>query len=270
MSSRLLAITLSALFAILLLPAPADASEASANLQALHRLHLAAQKSLGDFYMYNGMEGDQRYARMIADSLRVANQQLQQLTNMPGERSTRLNAQLKQSWSDYEGQLTTLMNALKSQGYTELQPVADMAARNRQVLDDSLALQLALQREGAFQAPPLVARSRQQSLLMQAIAVNYAARSASVGATFFGGNSEQPIEELVGEFARQLASLRETPQNTPQIASTLASVSSKWRYIEKSLQNYNENSVPFLVNKYSDSIIAGLEEVSSQYAAVQP
>jgi hypothetical protein len=49
----------------------------------------------------------------------------------------------------------------------------------------------------------------------------------------------------------------------------LNGVNSKWRYIEKSLMNYNENSVPFLVNKYSDSIIEGLESVSAQYSATQ-
>ena len=43
----------------------------------------------------------------------------------------------------------------------------------------------------------------------------------------------------------------------------------KWRYIEKSLQNYNQNSVPFLINKYSDRIIEDLEKVSGLYAAQQ-
>ena len=59
------------------------------------------------------------------------------------------------------------------------------------------------------------------------------------------------------------------PKNTPQIKQALTSIGTKWRYIEKSLQNYNENSVPFLINKYSDSIIDGLEGVSAQYAATQ-
>jgi hypothetical protein len=77
------------------------------------------------------------------------------------------------------------------------------------------------------------------------------------------------MEELVSEFASKLASMEKAPQNTPQITQTLNGVNSKWRYIEKSLMNYNENSVPFLVNKYSDSIIEGLESVSAQYSATQ-
>lgn len=41
----------------------------------------------------------------------------------------------------------------------------------------------------------------------------------------------------------------------------------KWHYIEKSLRNYNQNSVPFLVNKNADRIIDGLEKVAALYAA---
>ena len=64
-------------------------------------------------------------------------------------------------------------------------------------------------------------------------------------------------------------SLSAAQQNTPQITAALSAIETKWRYIEKSLRNYNENTVPFLVSKYSDSIIEGLEGVSAQYAANQ-
>ncbi|MCY1543835.1 hypothetical protein D9M68_796680 [compost metagenome] len=132
-----------------------------------------------------------------------------------------------------------------------------------------LELYSKIQQESGQNVPPLTQQSREQSLLMQAIAVDYASRSASVGATFMGGGDNRPIEELVSEFANKLTSMEKAPQNTPQITQTLNGVSTKWRYIEKSLMNYNENSVPFLINKYSDSIIEGLEDVSAQYSATQ-
>ena len=158
---------------------------------------------------------------------------------------------------------------LKSQGYTDLQPVADLAARNQQLMTLSQELYSKIQQESGHTTARLTQQSREQSLLMQTIAMDYASRSASVGATFMGGGESRPIEELVGEFASKLASLEQASQNTPQIKRTLGGVSTKWRYIEKSLLNYNENGVPFLVNKYSDSIIEGLEQVSAQYSATQ-
>lgn len=271
MSSRLLALSLSTLLAFSLSPAHAalQSSDVDNDLHDLHLLRLAAQKSLSDFYMYNSMEGDQRYARTIGDSLDQASLHLNALGEMPGAGSKALRAQLEQLWQGYKNDLNNLTGALKSQGYTDLQPVADLAARNQQLMSLSQELYNKIEQESGHATTSLTQQSREQSLLMQAIAVDYASRSASVGATFMGGGEARPIEELVSEFASKLQRLERAPQNTAQIQQTLNGVSIKWRYIEKSLLNYNENSVPFLVNKYSDSIIQGLEQVSVQYSATQ-
>lgn len=269
MSSRMLAIVLSTLLAIALplFSAATQAADPASNLLKLHQLRLAAQKTLGDFYMFNGMEGDQRYARMINESLTEVNTQLNALSDMPGEGSKALRSQLDQQWKGYQIDLDNLTNALKTQGFTDLQPVADLAARNQQLMSLSQELYTKIQQESSYSVPPLTQRSREQSLLMQAIAVDYASRSASVGATFMGGADARPIEELVSEFASKMTALEKEPKNSPQLKQSWDGVATKWRYIEKSLINYNENSVPFLVNKYSNIIIQGIEQISSQYAA---
>ncbi|BAN47841.1 hypothetical protein [Metapseudomonas resinovorans] len=265
MTSRLLAILLGTL---LTLPAFATAQPTSADsLLKLHQMRLAAQRSLGDFYMFNGMEGDQRYARQIDESTQKADARLKELGEMPGEASKALRAQLAQEWQSYNNELGGLVSALRQKGFTDLQPVADLTERNKRLMDLANELYTKIQQEGRAQVPPLTQRSRDQSLLMQTIAVDYASRSASVGGSFMGGNGGKAIDELAGEFANQLAGLEKAPQNSPEIRQTLDGISTKWRYIEKSLKNYNENSVPFLINKYSDSIIDGLENVSAQYLA---
>src|SRR5690606_24947126 len=162
----------------------------------------------------------------------------------------------------YEQLLTSLVDTLKKQGFTDLQPIADLYARNQELLQVSGELYDKIQEDAGYRVSPLIQRSREQSMLMQTIALDYASRSASVGATFFGGNEGKAIDELAREFASELASLEKAPQNTPQIREELSEIGVKWRYIEKSLTHYNENSVPFLINKYSDRIIEGLENVS--------
>ncbi len=268
MTSRMLAIVLSTLLAatLPLFSATLQAADAATSLLKLHQLRLATQKSLGDFYMFNGMEGDQRYARMINDSLNEVNSHLTTLTDMPGEGAKALRAQLDQQWKGYEMDLNNLVNALKSQGYTDLQPVADLAARNQHLMTLSQELYSKIQQEGNYSVPALTQRSREQSLLMQGIAVDYASRSASVGATFMGGGDTRSIEDMVSEFSNNMKTLKKDPKNTPQLAQSWQGVATKWRYIEKSLINYNENSVPFLVNKYSNTIIQGIEQISSEYA----
>lgn len=268
MSSRLLAMLLGTLLTLPTLASTPPAPSADSLLK-LHQMRLAAQRSLGDFYMYNGMEGDQRYARLIDESTQTADARLKELGEMPGEASKALHAQLVQEWQSYHSELSGLVTSLKQKGYTDLQPVADLTERNKRLLELSNELYAKIQQEGAAQVPPLTQRSRDQSLLMQTIAVDYASRSASIGGSFMGSNGSKAIDELAGEFASQLASLEKAPQNTPEIRQALDGISTKWRYIEKSLKNYNENSVPFLINKYSDRIIDGLEDVSARYSAVQ-
>ncbi|MGY4532840.1 hypothetical protein ACVW0Y_001969 [Pseudomonas sp. TE3786] len=272
MSSRLLAISLSAVLTALLTFQGATAATAPTdNLLKLHQLRLAAQKSLGDFYMFNSMDGDQRYARQIDESVHDASARLAEITNLPGDASKAMRAQLEQQLNAYESELKNLTTAMKTQGFTDLQPVADLATRNQQLMALSSELYTKIQQESGQIVPPMTQQSREQSLLMQAIAVDYASRSASVGGTFIGSaaGDEKTIDDLVNQFAGQLTTMEKAPQNTTQIRESLSGINTKWRYIEKSLKNYNENSVPFVVSKYSDSIIDGLEGVSAQYLAAK-
>ncbi|MGQ7958842.1 hypothetical protein ACUTAF_14245 [Pseudomonas sp. SP16.1] len=270
-SHRSLASPLGVLVALLLgiAASPLLAAAPADDLLRLHQLRLATQRSLGDFYMYNGMEGDQRYARTIGESLQQAQSRLDELDQMPGEGSKTLYAGLQREWQSYRDGLQMLLEAMRKQGYTDLQPVADLADHNQRLMAISAELYRKMQEESGYSVPPMTQRSREQSLLMQGIALDYASRSASVGGSFFGGGGERAIDELAGEFNSGLDKLNRARQNTPEITSDLRAITTKWRYIEKSLLNYNENTVPFLVNKYADSIIASLEGVSAQYAASQ-
>ena len=267
MTSRSLVRLLSAL-ALTALPLFA-AADAASDLLSLHQMRLAAQRSLGDFFMFNAMEGDQKYARLVEASSQSASEALGKLGTMPGNESTQLKAQLQEQWKGYAAQLKTLTGALDKSGYTDLQPVADLATQNRKLLETADQLYTKIQDESGSKVPPLTQQTREQSLLMQDIAVDYASRNASVGASFFGGGEERPLDDLANRFAINLVKLQQAPQTTPEIGKTLRSVAIKWHYIEKSLQNYNKNSVPFLINKYSDRIIEDLEAVSSLYAAQQ-
>lgn len=244
-------------------------ADIAGDLLNLHQMRLAAQRSLGDFFMFNAMEGDQKYAKLVAASSQNAGDALGKIGEMPGTESAKLKAQLQEQWKGYATQLQTLTGTLDKSGYTDLQPVADLAAQNRKLLNTAEQLYTRIQDESGSKVPPLTQQTREQSLLMQDIAVDYASRNASVGASFFGGGEERPLDDLANRFAINLVKLQQAPQTTPEIGKALRSVAIKWHYIEKSLQNYNQNSVPFLINKYSDRIIEDLEEVSGLYAAQQ-
>ena len=46
---------------------------------------------------------------------------------------------------------------------------------------------------------------------------------------------------------------------------TVRSIRSKWGFLRRSIENYNENSVPFLVLNYNDSIISSLTGLGEHY-----
>ena len=244
--------------------APAD------TLLHLHQLRLATQKSLGDFYMYNSMEGDQRYARKIGESLQEGQKHLDELGTMPGEASKALQAQLQNTWQHYRSSIQALMEAMRSQGYTDLQPVASLAESNQLSMAISQELYQKIQQESGFSVTPMTQKSREQSLLMQNIALDYASRSASIGASFFGGGEERAIDQLAGEFANKLNNLSNAEQNTPTDQCRPERHRHKMALYRKiAAQLQPKHRIPFLISKYSDSIIEGLEGVAAQYAASQ-
>ena len=248
-----------------LLSLPVFAAGTADDLLALHQMRLATQKSLNAFFMYVGQEGDQRYASLIESSAQTAEARLQRLDGVNGSESRRLLGQLREQWRDYAQDLDKLTGAVRNKGYSDLQPVADLARRNQQLMDLGGQLYRSLQRKNAATVPTLTEQSREQSLLMQDIALTMprathrwapaSSAAASVHWTTWPAAFGQPVEA------------QQAPQNDEEIARALRSVAIKWHYIEKSLRNYNQNSVPFLVNKNADRIIDGLEKVAALYAA---
>ena len=66
------------------------------------------------------------------------------------------------------------------------------------------------------------------------------------------------------ERPRRTVSTRRPPPSArrfaaqPLVSARLKQVTTTWNYIEKPLLHYKEKSVPFVVVRYSDKIVAGL------------
>jgi len=241
-------------------------TETQSTLNQVFQMRLATQRSIGAFYMFNSQEQDQRYAKTAADNASQAAQHLWGLTTPLSPAGQSLKAQLLNDLSAYGMQLDRLINAIQVQGYSDLQPVADLAVLNSSILQNSQTLTQLIAQEQQYTPPELTQLAREQSLLIQGIAADYAARSASVGASFFADGEKQPLDQLSKQFARNLSALKEHSSNNPSTNKSLRAIEVKWRYIENSLINYNENSVPFVIDKYARSITQSLEQVVAQYA----
>lgn len=274
MKKRVYALCLSALFALPLPLLAADAQQPAANLSSVSALNslflmrLNTQRSIGSFYMLNSQEQDQRYAKQINENLSSALENLKKMPTPSSATAQALQAQLLQDFNTYSVEIRRLMALLKEQGYTDLQPVADLASLNNELLKTSKELEEQIQQDTQYSLPKLAQLAREQSLLMQGIAADYAARSASVGASFIADSEKQPLDKLSEQFSTNLSNMLNNAKNTESTRKSLRTIQIKWRYIEGSLKNYNEDSVPFVIDKYARSITSSLEQLATEYVAL--
>ena len=249
---------------------PVAASIAETSLNDLFRMRLAAQRSIGGFYMFNSQERDQdldqRYAKIAKDNLAQAVSYVTKLPRPNTPEARTLLAQIQSDLSTYSKQLNQLISTLTEHGYADLQLTSDLAALSKNILQHGNELELLIAQEQGYKQPELTKLAREQSLLMQNMAADYAARSASIGGSFFAGGEKQALDQLSEEFAQNLLILADNPKNTDGTRKSLRAIQVKWRYIESSLKNYNEDSVPFVIDKYARSITQGLEQLAAQYA----
>jgi len=108
--------------------------------------------------------------------------------------------------------------------------------------------------------PEVVETARTLSITMEEITSQYAARGTSNLGQVFIGSYERTLEEMAVAFRTDLADLK-TQANPDNSKRVLRAIDSKWNFMERSIKNYNENTVPFLVTSYSERIIVNLEEL---------
>ena len=270
MKNRVYTLCLSALLALplplLAVDALQHAEQATAtSLNSLFFMRLETQRSIGGFYMFNSQEQDQRYAKQANENVALALDNLKKIPTSASPATQALQVQLQQNLNTYSVELSRLINVLKEQGYTDLQPVADLANLNSSILKTSKELEEQILQDNQYTLPSLTQLAREQSLLMQGIAADYAARSASVGASFFADGEKQPLDKLSELFASNLSTMQNDPKNSSDTSKSLRAIQMKWRYIEGSLKNYNEDSVPFVIDKYARSITQALEQLAAEY-----
>lgn len=70
-------------------------------------------------------------------------------------------------------------------------------------------------------------------------------------------SQDKTIDQMANDFSARLSQLLGKAQGKDS-AKIVRSIQSKWKFIERSMLNYQENSVPFLVDRYTQVIVADL------------
>ncbi|HCM04477.1 MAG TPA: hypothetical protein DIC30_00535, partial [Oceanospirillales bacterium] len=146
------------------------------------------------------------------------------------------------------------------QGFPNIRLVDEMGKENAELLKTLSKTYADAKISTGITPPEVVETARTLSMTMEEITSQYAARGTSNLGQVFMGSYERTLEQMAEAFRNDLVNLK-TQANKDNSQRILRAIDSKWNFMERSIKNYNENTVPFLVASYSERIIVNLEEL---------
>jgi hypothetical protein len=230
-------------------------------LSNVHKLRLLSTESITNFYMYSGLDADSKYGKKIIRNLTAFEKILAKTHTLPASDgiTDSLN-EVDASWNEFNKLIRLNYNDMETQGFPNVRLVDEMG-KNHATLLKSLSKAYDDAQVSTGTKPPLVVETaRTLAVTMEEITSQYAARGTSNLGQVFMGSYERSLDQMAVAFRTDLASLKEQidPNDSQNI---LRAIDSKWNFMERSIKNYNENTVPFLVTSYSERIIMNLEEI---------
>ena len=167
---------------------------------------------------------------------------------------------IDEHWEKFEKLIRINYNDMEKQGFPNIRLVDEMGKTNAVLLKVLTKAYDDAQISSGFKPSKIVETARSLAITMEEITAQYSARGTSNLGQVFMGSYERTLEQMAEAFRNNLILLKEQTdkQKSERI---LRSIDSKWNFIERSIKNYNENTVPFLVTSYSERIIENLNEL---------
>ena len=219
----------------------------------LQQIRLDLSGSLGDFYLLYGVDSDPAHLASVQQRVTQTEQRLNQLAAPADSGGLNTLQQLRQQWPAYRTLLQEMAHSLQQQHTPSGGAIAELIQLNRLLtrLSDTLSVY--------YPAPsdPLATTSQALAMQLQTLTTDYLAHS--VGANALGGDNPA-LDVQSKAFSQGLQHVQKMHTN-PEAQALLQSIERKWRYIEPSLQHYQQDNVPTLVNRYSRRIIDDLQQL---------
>lgn len=136
--------------------------------------------------------------------------------------------------------------------------VDEMMQKRKEARDILDGLYTSLEKSAGLAGSPL-SEARALALQLQQMSSLYVETAAAAGGVIYRSNETDTatIDGLARSFAERLTKLG-TRASGKESAQLVHGIESKWRFIEKSMLNYRERTVPFLVDRYTQAIVTDL------------
>lgn len=250
-------------FAVLLLSMAASSTRADTRtlLNDLHDMRLACIGSVANFYMYSGLDADRKYKRRMDTNARNFQSAFVRAAQADDTENPALK-EISQQWKAFYKLLQSNQADIQEKGFANLRLVDEMGSLSASIVKNISTLYEQIKKDTNISVSGTIETARDLSLNMQQITSLYAARgTTSLGHVFLGSHNAS-LEEKAKEFAVKFKKLKRIAGDiNPGVNRLLHSIESKWTFIEKSVSNYNENTVPFLVVSYNDRILKHLKAI---------
>jgi len=234
-------------------------------LTNVHKMRLVSAGALTNFYMYTGLDADSKYGQKIQRNLAKFETLLATTRQMPAADAISSDIEnMAVNWNRFAELMRTNYNDMETQGFPNVRLVDEMGRKNAELLKQLGAMYEAAKMTSGITPAPVVEKARGLAVTMEEITTQYAARGTSNLGQVFVGSYERSLEEMADVFRQDFTQLQ-SQANQPNSQNLVRAINSKWNFMEKSIKNYNENTVPFLVTSYSERIIMNLEELVAMY-----
>lgn len=247
-------------------PAAANA-DTNDTLKQLYEMQALTLAILSDYYMFSGLEGDSRYNREIESNVKQFEHRLAKITDStaPTAKLETLAGALTE-WLNFKRLLETNRTDFLKQGYANARLVSELSNEGIALGKSLNKVYGALIETSGTKPPALTQQTRDMGLIIQALTAEYAARStSSLGQVNVISINDGGMENQGKKFTALLQKLKDQSKNEKRIYKLVDQVEVKWEFIAKSIANYNENAVPFIVSSYGDRITHDLESINEHY-----
>jgi hypothetical protein len=215
--------------------------------------------------MYSGLDADSKYGKKVLNNLEEFTQTFNNTRLLPAADgiSDSMN-KVNQSWVEFHELIQTNYRDMETQGFPNVRLVDEMGKVNAALLKNLSHAYNDAQVSTGIKPPAVVETARTLAITMEEITSQYAARGTSNLGQVFMGSYERSLDQMAEAFRNDLVNLKKqvNPDSSKKI---LRAIDSKWNFMERSIENYNENTVPFLVTSYSERIIMNLEEIVAMH-----
>jgi hypothetical protein len=234
-------------------------------LANVHKLRLLSTESITNFYMYSGLDADSKYGKKIINNLDAFTTTLELTRQLPAaDGISDSMATILTAWQEFDQLIRTNYNDMETQGFPNVRLVDEMGKVNAVLLKSLTKAYEDAKISTGITPPVAVETARTLAMTMEEITSQYAARGTSNLGQVFMGSYERSLKQMAEAFRNDLVNLKNqvNPESSKRI---LRAIDSKWNFMERSIENYNENTVPFLVTSYSERIIMNLEELVAMH-----